>query len=408
VGLNDAATVARVHRRAAVLLCTLATLAAASAGAQEPAPPAPPAPPGDAALAIGIAEANPALIEPGSARPGFRRWRDRTAALRPRYFRLLVDWSKAQPSARRPPDWRERRDGCARGNRRPCARHRGIGALLRALRRRQEADGGWEVVVSPYYAPEWATTRKRGCPAGRRIRIRPYRRFLRSLAALGRRERVPLRIWSPWNEPNHRAFLRPQRARCDSRSPSLAPAAYAALFRAARAELGPDTDLLAGELAGYSRPRRDATGVVEFVDGLPRDVVCDAAVWSQHLYVGSGSSRLAADLGGAGQPELLAALQRALDARGCARQHRIWITETGAFPRPRACRRMHAALDTWARDPRVDAAFQYTVREDPKFRVGLVTERFDRTRPAYAAWRAWALRARAGGPPPEDPCPGAS
>ncbi len=56
-----------------------------------------------------------------------------------------------------------------------------------------------------------------------------------------------------------------------------------------------------------------------------------------------------------------------------------------------------------ARDPRVDAAFQYTVREDPKFRVGLVTERFDRTRPAYAAWLAWARAPTAAGPS-EEPC----
>jgi hypothetical protein len=390
---------AAVRRLVPLSLALLAGAAAlaASGAAQEPAPPPPPAPP---ALAIGLAEANPALIAPGRVRPGFRRWRDRTAALRPRYFRLLVDWSNVQPSGRRPPDWRRYRDGCARG-RPPCAPHRGLGAVLRAVGRRQRADGGWEVVVSPYFAPRWATAARRGCPSGRRIRIRPYRRFLRSLAALGRREGVPLRLWSPWNEPNHPAFLRPQRTSCARDSRSVAPAAYADLVRAARSELGPDVQLLIGELAGYRHPRRTATGVVEFVRGLPQDVACAGSIFGQHMYVGTGRSRLGGDLRESGQPELLAALQRALDAHGCPVQHRIWITETGAFPRARACERMHAALTTWARDPRVDAAFQYTVREDPVFRTGLVTERFDRTRPAYAAWRAWAASPAA---EPADPC----
>jgi hypothetical protein len=386
----------------ALLAAAAAAIATGTGAAQEP-PPRDAVPP--PSLEIGLAEANPSLIAPGRVRPAFRRWRDRTAALRPRYFRLLVDWSNVQPSGRRPPDWRRRRDGCARG-RRPCAPHRGIGAILRAIARRQRADGGWEVVVSPYFAPRWATTAVRGgCPrGGRRIRLRAYRRFLRSLAALGRREGVALRLWSPWNEPNHPTFVSPQRTSCARDSRSVAPAAYARVARAAAAELGPDAQLVLGELAGYRRPQRTATGVVEFVRGLPRDVACASSVWGQHTYVGSGSQRLAPDLGDSGQPTLLLALRRALDAHGCPAQHRIWITETGAFPRPRACARMHAALSNWSGDPRVDAAFQYTVREDPAFRTGLVTERLNRTRPAYAAWRAWATRPDPAAPPPADPC----
>ncbi len=384
--------------RALGVLAAVAALLACVPAARAQEPPA-----ADAPLAIGLAEYNPSLITPAQVARPFRRWRDRTAALRPRYFRLLVDWSDVQPSARRRPDWRKRRDGCVR-DLRPCSPYRGIGAVLRAVRRRQQRDGGWEVVVTPYFAPRWATSRRSGCPNGGRIRLRPYRRFLRSLQALGRRERVQLRLWSPWNEPNHPAFLRPQRSRCSRRSPSVAPAAYARLVRAARAELGPEAEVVVGELAGYRTARPTGTSVVEFVEGLPQDVVCGSRVWAQHTYVyGRRRGDFAADLDPGGNEPLLRALQSALDARGCPEQHRIWITETGAFPHRRACQRMDSALRTWAEDPRVDAAFQYLVREDPKYRTGLATPTLRRARPAYAAWRAWARAPTAAGPS-EEPC----
>ena len=54
------------------------------------------------------------------------------------------------------------------------------------------------------------------------------------------------------------------------------------------------------------------------------------------------------------------------------------------------CRALDAALRAWAADPRVDAAFQYTFREDDAFQVGLADAELTHLRPAYAAWRAAA------------------
>jgi hypothetical protein len=49
----------------------------------------------------------------------------------------------------------------------------------------------------------------------------------------------------------------------------------------------------------------------------------------------------------------------------------------------------------------VDAAFQYTFRDDPVFPVGLVDERFTKTWPAYDLWKAWG----GGGRSPNGPAP---
>jgi hypothetical protein len=54
---------------------------------------------------------------------------------------------------------------------------------------------------------------------------------------------------------------------------------------------------------------------------------------------------------------------------------------------------MAAALATWYRAPRVDAAFQYTFREDDSYPVGLVDTGLTRAYPTYDLWRAWGRRA---------------
>ena len=51
---------------------------------------------------------------------------------------------------------------------------------------------------------------------------------------------------------------------------------------------------------------------------------------------------------------------------------------------------MDGALRFWAKDPRVDAAFQYTFREDTSFPVGLADASLDRLYRSYDAWQAWS------------------
>jgi hypothetical protein len=376
-----------------------ATVPRATVPAPEPPQPPPPR------LAIGLAEQNPYLIAPGEVPAPFAAWRDRAVALRPRWFRLIVDWSKVQPDGAAPPDWNAERDGCLRGEQ-PCAPYGGVRDLLRAIAARRTADNdatGWEVVASVHGAPAWARDPAPGCPAGGRIRPEPYKALLRSLERLARDEGVRIRWWSPWNEPNHPAFLAPQRAGCSVVQPAISPGAYADLVRAAQAELPASARLVLGEVAGYDGPRSQAVGAAEFAAALPPDVVCAGDVWGQHAYIGRGSTTLAADRDADGHAQLLGDVKAALDAHRCPRRHRIWITETGATGID-ACAGMDTALRAWEADPRVDVAVQYTFREDPAFRVGLADPALSRELPAYAAWLAWGGARDPAGPPPPVPC----
>jgi hypothetical protein len=385
--------------------------------ATSPHPPAPPAPPDTRGLRTGLTESNPNLLATGAVPPAFTQRRDQAAALRPAYFRLLVDWSRVQPRGDVPPDWTAPSDGCMRGAP-PCGPSSGIRDLLRAVRERQRADGGWQVVVVLYGTPDWA---RRGGQAGCGADLRPdldaYRALVRSLAGLGRQEGVALRWWSPWNEPNHPTFLGPQRAACERDAQPLSPGEYAGIARALQGELRtvePGARLVLGEVAGYDRARPRAVGAAEFARDLPRDVACAGDVWAQHAYVRAtddvpagdggdeGSPSLAGDAGDAGDPALLRDVLAALDSHGCPRPHRLWITETGVGgprtgeERPadaatdrRGCEAMDAALRAWAQDPRVDAAFQYTFREDSAFPVGLSDPSLSRLYRAYTAWADW-------------------
>lgn len=222
-----------------------------------------------------------------------------------------------------------------------------------------------------------------------------------------------VRLWVPWNEPNQPAFLSPQRDVCHVNAPAVSPDEYAALVRELRVTLDEapgDQQLVLGETAAYDTPRPTAASTVEFVDGLPQDVVCASDIWAQHAYVGTEGigpvADLAGDPGKAGSAQLLTALEHALDLRGCSREKRIWITETGVGgpkpggPRPTSaaalrgqCRALNAALQAWYRAPRVDAAFQYTFREDNTYPVGLVNTGLTETYPTYDLLRAWSDRA---------------
>ncbi|MDQ6750886.1 MAG: hypothetical protein M3Z33_09060 [Actinomycetota bacterium] len=365
------------------------------------------------APALGITEANPALIwAPGArgreAEP-FVSQRAALAALHPRYYRLQVDWSLVQPRSDVAPNWDRPDPGCARGAG-PCAPYRGVREQLRAVRSRQRAQGGWEVVVNFLYTPRWAAREPGGCepgfvdPSYRQIApaaLPAYRALIASLLALGRQEGVELRYWSAWNESNYRGFASPQRTACTPGSRLLAPGYYAGLVRALRAELAGAPgrhDVLLGELSDAQVSGPKATSTVEFIRGLAPDVICGSPLWSQHLYLG--------DVGG------LSAIEGALDARGCGRRHRIWITETGAGgPSPGArrptdpaslraqCRGIDGLLRGWHADRRVDAVFQYSYREDPAFPVGLADASLSRRYPAYDAWLAWGRRGSTAGAP---------
>jgi hypothetical protein len=290
--------------------------------------------------------------------------------------------------------------------------------MLRALAARQEADGGWEVVVVLAGVPEWAARPPSGCerPTAS-ARARPfseagraaYKRLVRDLWEVGQREGVELRWWSPWNEPNHPAFVSPQRMACDPGAPAESPRVYADIVRlAAEALEGTGAQLVLGELAGFRRATPRGAGVGEFVRALPDDVACAAAVWAQHEYASPDDERAAPFA-----RDAVAEVRAALDERPCTRGLPIWVTETGvggaragddratrARDLARQCAAQAARLERWAADPRVTAVFQYLFREDRVYPVGLADPGLQVLYPTHALWLAWA---RAEGGPPERP-----
>jgi hypothetical protein len=350
-------------------------------------------------LALGLTEFDPALVTPPGAGPALAgplgRARARLAALRPRYLRVLVLWSAVQPRAGEAPNWDA-----------PGAGGHSVRALLRAIRTaRERAGGGYEPVVTLYSSPPWAARRSGGCrPSGANPNaaavdpdaLPAYRRLVESLLALGRRERVPLRYWSAWNEPNSALFLSPQRARCDAAAPTLGPTEYAPLVRTLKSALDAvpgEHEVVLGETASPFAARPTISTVEEFVRALPADVLCAGAIWAQHQYVGDA--------------EGLAPLERALGSRPCpgAPPKRIWITETGVGSAPpgrrrptdpaaqrAGCRALDRLLARFQRDPLIDAALQYTYRDDPGFPVGLADPSLTTTWPAYGVWLWWSRR----------------
>jgi hypothetical protein len=344
----------------------------------------------------------------------FERSRRLLQALHPDFVRIEVDWSKLQPTPSAAPALSAPNDGCDRGVA-PCAAFDGVAAELHAIAMQQRAGAGFEPVIVIYGVPAWAARPPGGCErSGTQPRSRPlapaalsgYRHLVASLAALGMQEGIGLHWWGPWNEPNHPFFISPQRSRCETHAPALSPGVYATLARALRDELravGGDRRILLGDLAGYvTPPGPRGVSVSEFVAGLPHDVVCSGSVWALHDYgdrYGDPAAALAP----------VRELERALDRRGgCGRAAHIWITEAGAGdtnprsavrdPKP-ACRRLAAALAAWNADRRVDAAFQYTFRDDLAFPVGLIGPRLQTVYPVYYEWLAWGSRAPASPPP---------
>ncbi len=414
---------------AALAVLIVAVLAVAGRdGGDEPrdAAPPPPAPtptptpepagldaPADGpSLAVGVTEQNPNLltpIGPGADAPPWSTWRDALTRVDPAVYRLLVVWYEVQPSPDVPPNLAVPQTGCRR-ERPPCSAFAGVRDQLVALAARQR-EGGWEGLLSVTGTPEWAARPASGCPGSRQTGApRPdtlpaYRQLLAAVFALADVVGAKLRYVSPWNEPNHPYFLSPQRESCDAAAAPRAVAPYARLVRAAQAEMGDQRRLVLGEAAGVIEPQARALSVGELIGGLPRDLVCDAPVWSQHGYIGGRDP--------------VAAATTALAARGCPREHAIWITETGVGTAPsglsfarsvgserEGCRLLHQRLTAWYEDPRVTVAMQYTMREDHLFPTGLVTTDLARARATLGEWQAWGSRPSFAAPPPNVNCAG--
>ena len=181
----------------------------------------------------------------------------------------------------------------------PCRPYSGIRDTLRAIRSQQQAGNGFATMVVVYGVPDWAAApltaaSATGSPRARARSPRRASRATRSWSARcrtwPRREGVDINWWSPWNEPNGPFFISPQREQCTGSSKSLAPAVYAKLARAMRAELKPGQQLVVGELAGLKNARKYGTSISEFFDGLPDDVVCNAGVFAQHQYSKRGGA----------------------------------------------------------------------------------------------------------------------
>ncbi|MHB8233365.1 MAG: hypothetical protein ACYDHT_01795 [Solirubrobacteraceae bacterium] len=337
-------------------------------------------------------------------------------------MRLLVDWAALQPRPDRAPALSGSVDGCSRGVQ-PCIAYAGLRDELRAIATQQrvaQAQGREqpEVVLDVFGTPAWAAQAPGGCESPEtRAFSRPisavglsgYRSLIDSLLALGSREGVSLRWWAPWNEPNDAVFVSPQHAFCTADAPTLAAAVYAELAQAMAGELaaaGGVHHLLLGELNAFASDSPHRTSVSSFVAALPQSVVCLSETWSIHAY--------AARYKAAPEPEPVAELERALDARGeCAQRASIWVTEAGAGalhpgrPRPadaadehEGCVRLAQQLQGWAADPRVRAIFQYSFREDPAFPVGLVSADLTHVYPAYRLWLLYARASAAGLAPP--------
>jgi hypothetical protein len=377
-------------------------------------PPADIAPGGG--LAIGLSEINPNLFWHGKDVGDFGPWRDRLEALKPPLYRLAVDWASLQPSSDAPVDWTRRSDGCMRGLK-PCGESEGIRDILRAIHSEQQAGNGFATMVVFYGVPDWAALQPSGCERDDiTARSRPitaqglkaYQAVVGSLQSLAKREGVDIGWWSPWNEPNGPFFISPQREKCRGNSKALAPAVYSKLANAMREELQPGQQMVVGELAGLTNARKYGSSIKEFYAGLPDDVVCNAGVFAQHAYAQRGDA--------ADDPGAVGALETVLDKRPCAREKPIWVTETGVggphvgderSPSAKAtradCQALNVALRRWNDDPRVDAAFQYTFRDDPVFPVGLVDAKLTHTWPAYDLLKAWSGDRKPDGPAPALP-----
>ncbi|MGE4427960.1 MAG: hypothetical protein AB7G37_16040 [Solirubrobacteraceae bacterium] len=379
-------------------------------------------------LAIGLDTLDAILLTPAGTAvpPAFEDARGTVAAIAPRHVRVDVRWDLLQPEAGVPLDPnRPMYDGCAREGVGPCQGEVSLTRLLTAIAAARKArPGHYRPLITFWGMPDWAgTAPSAGCRAGEaREGAQPlgadgdeaYRAAVRRVAAAVRAAGLDGADWTPWNEPNAPYFIDPQRAGCAADAAPVAPAVYARMTRILDEELDarPATAeperLVLGELATWAAPSERAVPADEFVRALSDDVLCRADVLSVHGYLE------ARPRSGRGEP--IAAALRELDRRRCLDGRPAWITET-AVGSPRSggrritrdavlrseCRLMHQQLTRWWHDPRVTAAFQYSVREDTAFPVGLLDPGLERTYPVAEVWRRWGGDRDPGAPPPASP-----
>lgn len=388
----------RRGRRGSLGGLALAALALAGCGGGQKAkaPEPKPTPSPDPALAIGITDENPAFLA-GSEQPEFDRWAKALGRMQPTWFRWVVDWADhVQPDGTLRVDAPQ--GGCQREIP-PCAGYAGIRGQVEGIAAAQRKyPGRFRVVATVTNTPAMYAAGPSGCersdvePRSRAPKdLEVYRELLRAVEAEADRVGVKIEYWLPWNEPNHQYFLSPQRRRCDPDAPSVAVKRYVELARAAQDVVG--DRVVPAELAGVSEESNFSTGEVEFIRGLPRDLVCGAPVFTQHDY--------------AGGPDPLVVLKRELDRLDCERPPKIWITETGGrrdrYSDQQVCRMDDANLRRWYRDPRVSAVFHYPLRDSEVFPTGLVSTDLTKARPALKVWEAWGAR-QGTAPPPQPVC----
>lgn len=132
------------------------------------------------------------------------------------------------------------------------------------------AEGMQVMLDLGFYAPRWAVERP---GAGERNVWRPdpreYARFSRAIAdrydgnfsdpARRGHDLPAVRLWTSWNEPNHRIFLRPQWERVNGRWEAMSPHIYRRLHEAAYGQLkrvSAKNRVLIGGLASFGDPGR--------------------------------------------------------------------------------------------------------------------------------------------------------
>ncbi|WP_026912915.1 hypothetical protein [Patulibacter minatonensis] len=369
-------------------------------------------------LAVGLVTTDAgALTPPATPVPDFSAAQAVTDRIAARFVRVDVRWDLLQPDAATPLDpARVIGDGCGRESAKPCSGPISLARTLGALKAAQVAHPGhYRPLISFWGMPTWAGAPGTGCDAAKaRDGARPlapgkepaYRAAVARVWEAVRAAGIDGADWTPWNEPNAPYFLDPQRASCAVDAAPRSPAEFGRLVVAMDGELhrlraaapagsaARDDRLVVGELAAWAAPAPRSVPSDEFLRALPDDVLCRADVVSLHGYFE------ARPRSGRGEP--VAAGLAELDRRRCLDDRPAWITET-AVGSPRAggkrdtsastlraeCRLMDRQLDHWYHEPRVTAAFQYAVREDPAFPTGLLDEGLTRTFPVAGVWAAW-------------------
>ena len=443
-GLRPRAPRRRGARSLAVVIAVVVVLVSRGDD-EQPAPPAPtaptrtqpPAPRAGHARARHRADRGQsrASSRPATSRPRSRPRATAPPRCKPAYYRLMVDWRRLQPPADAPPDWDPPVRRLPARHRRRARSPPASATILRAIRARQQADGGWQVVVDASTArPDWAL---RGGVAGLRHGP-PARTSTRTARSCARSATSPPRRAS--RSAGGRRGTSPTTPSSSARSAGVprrdADAAdarreYANIVLALQAELGPRRPPRARR-GRRLRPARapGAVGAAEFAAALPARASSARATSGPSTPTCARTDDGRAAAATTDDTSLAGDRTRRATRRSCATSSPRW-TPTAASaatgsgsPRPasaararartarpttrptaRSCEAMDGALRCWADDPRVDAAFQYTFREDTSFPVGLADARprspVPQLRRLAGVERARrATRARSGAPRP--------